>query len=77
MWCAASNVFFWLEQVERFFKETMKIPRYAPRLDCMIFKYGFDRDAADLKEVLDIVNNACKQVTGGGLSHQNKHDFTF
>lgn len=59
-------------QVERFFKETMKIPRYAPRLDCMIFKGGFERDAADLSETLDIVSNACKQVptyqqTGFGM----------
>lgn len=51
-----------IPQVERFFKETMKIPRYAPRLDCMIFKYGFERDARDLKEILDIVSNACRQV---------------
>lgn len=40
----------------------MKIPRYAPRLDCMIFKGGFERDSRDLTETLDIVSNACSQV---------------
>lgn len=40
----------------------MRIPRYAPRLDCMIFKYGFERDVRDLTETLDIVSNACQQV---------------
>ncbi|CAN0139800.1 unnamed protein product, partial [Discosporangium mesarthrocarpum] len=50
------------ELVERFFKETMRIPRYTPRLDCMIFKYSFSRDVADLDETLDIINNACLQV---------------
>ncbi|CAN0124466.1 unnamed protein product, partial [Ectocarpus fasciculatus] len=52
-----------LGKVERFFKETMKIPRYAPRLDCMIFKGGFERDVRDLTETLDIVSNSCTQVT--------------
>lgn len=54
-------------QVERFFKETMRIPRYGPRLDCMIFKYGFERDERDLVETLDIVSNACKQVRDSNL----------
>ncbi|CAN0343031.1 unnamed protein product, partial [Ectocarpus sp. 8 AP-2014] len=49
-------------KVERFFKETMKIPRYAPRLDCMIFKGGFERDVRDLTETLDIVSTSCTQV---------------
>ncbi|CAN0488293.1 unnamed protein product, partial [Laminaria digitata] len=40
----------------------MRIPRYAPRLDCMIFRGGFDRDVRDLSETLDIVGNACSQV---------------
>lgn len=40
----------------------MKIPRYAPRLDCMIFKGGFERDVRDLTETLDIVSNSCTQV---------------
>ena len=40
----------------------MKIPRYAHRLGSMIFKYGFERDVAYLREILDVVGNACKQV---------------
>ena len=56
------STLFGNHQVERFFKETMRIPRYAPRLDCMIFRGGFDRDVRDLSETLDIVGNACAQV---------------
>lgn len=41
----------------------MRIPRYAHRLDCMIFKYGFDRDVRDLSETLDFVSRACQQVS--------------
>ncbi len=51
-----------LGKVEKFFLLCMSIPRYAPRLDCWVFKLSYATESRALASTLDTINVACKQV---------------
>ncbi|CAM9408804.1 unnamed protein product [Chrysoparadoxa australica] len=51
-----------LGKVEKFFLETMDIPRYRLRLECWVFKMSFQKETAALVETLDVLERALKQV---------------
>ncbi|TYZ57458.1 hypothetical protein PybrP1_010846 [[Pythium] brassicae (nom. inval.)] len=56
-----------LGEAEKFFLEISKVKRYAPRMECLVFKLAFPSRSAELQASYSNMIKACEEVKGSRL----------